>query len=258
MYLIKGFDFRGHKDTISRQKRSSPDNSQQKSVQIASDVKLLIKQELRLLQNQICAKDEKLCRSGPKGNTGRRGRPGTRGKPGPPGRSGPEGPPGKHGPIGPQGPVGIKGDLGLPGDPGPAGPRGPQGVKGAKGEPGQSISAPSLLQPPVGTTVNESRTAILKCAVHGNPPPQVTWSKLNSSLPVGRHVVESSGALIVKDAKPGDDGVYSRRAKNLLGSVNATAKLIVQCKFYTFSLSFLAMMRGVLLCQYQCRNKKQT
>ena len=86
---------------ISRQKCSSPDNSQQKSVQTASDVKLLIKQELRLLQNQICAKDETLCRSGPKGDTGRQGRPGIRGKPGLPGRSGPEGPPGKHGPIGP-------------------------------------------------------------------------------------------------------------------------------------------------------------
>ena len=195
-------------------------------------MRLLIKQELRLLQNQICAKDETLCRSGPKGNTGRRGRPGTRGRPGPPGRPGPEGPPGKHGPIGPQGPVGIKGDLGVPGDPGPAGPtsRGPPGVKGAKGEPGQSISAPSLLQRPVDTTVNESQSAILKCTADGNPPPRVTWFKLNSSLPVGRHVVESSGALIVKAVRPGDDGVFSCRAKNLLGSINATAKLTVQCK----------------------------
>jgi len=124
--------------------------------------------------------------------------------------------------------MGIKGDVGLPGDPGPEGPRGPPGVKGAKGEPGQSISAPSLLQSPVGTTVNESQTAILKCTADGNPPPQVAWSKLNSSLPVGRHVVESSGALIVKDVKPRDDGVYSCSAENLLGSVNATAKLIVQ------------------------------
>ena len=246
-YLINGYDFQGHKDTISRQKRASPDNSQQKSVQTASDVKLLIKQELRLLQNQICAKDETLCRSGPKGDTGRRGRSGTRGRPGPPGKTGPEGPPGKHGPIGPQGPIGIKGDLGLPGDPGPVGPRGPAGVKGAKGESGQSISPPSLLQPPVATTVNESQTAILKCTVNGNPPPQVTWSKLNSSLPVERHEAESSGALIVKDVRPGDDGVYSCRAENLLGSVNATAKLTVQCKFYAFSFS--VMTRGVLLCQ---------
>ena len=225
-------NFQGHPETILRQRRASYDNSQQKSVQTASEIKLLIKQELSLLQNQICAKDETLCRSGPKGNTGRRGKPGTRGRQGPPGRPGPEGPPGKHGPIGPQGPVGIKGDRGVPGEPGPAGPRGPPGVKGAKGEPGQSISAPSLLERPFDKTVNESQTAILKCTADGNPPPQVTWSKLNSPLPVGRHVVESSGALIVEDVRPGDDGVYSCRIENLLGSVNATAKLTVQCKFH--------------------------
>ena len=107
----------------------------------------------------------------------------------------------------------------MPGDPGPVGPRGSPGMKGDKGEPGQSISAPSLLQSPVGTTVNESQTAILKCIVDGNPRPKVTWSKLNSSLPMGRHVVESSGALIMKDVRPGDEGVYSCRAKNLLGQV---------------------------------------
>ena len=104
-------------------------------------------------------------------------------------------------------------------------------MKGVKGEPGQSISAPSLLQRPVGVTVNESQTAKLKCTPDGNPSPKVTWSKLNSSLPVGRHVVESSGALIMKDVRPGDEGVYRCRAENLLGQVNASAKLTVQCKF---------------------------
>jgi len=130
----------------------------------------------------------------------------------------------------------IKGDPGVPDEPGPAGPRGPPGVIGAKGEPGKSISAPSLLQPPVKTAVNESQTATLKCTVDGNPLPQVTWSKLNSSLPVGRHVVETSGALIVKDVRPGVDGIYNRRAENLLGSINATAKLTVQCKLLFVSL----------------------
>jgi len=57
--LIYGFDFKGHRDAISRQRRSSPDNSQQKSVHISSEVKLLIKQELRLLQNQISDKDKR-------------------------------------------------------------------------------------------------------------------------------------------------------------------------------------------------------
>ena len=126
--------------------------------------------------------------------------------------------------------MGIKGDVGVPGDPGPVGPRGPPGMKGEKGEPGQSISAPSLLQRPVEMTVNESQTAILKCTVDGNPSPKVTWSRLNLSLPVGRHVVESTGALTVKEVKPEDEGVYSCRAENLLGQVNASAKLTVQCK----------------------------
>ena len=135
------------------------------------------------------------------------------------------------GPQGPIGPLGIKGDLGIPGVPGPMGPRGPPGQKGTKGEPGQSITAPSLLQSPVKTTVNQSQTAILKCSADGNPTPLVTWSKMNSQLPVGRHVVEASGALILKDVRPGDEGVYSCKAKNLLGSVDASAKLTVQCKY---------------------------
>ena len=232
-------------------------------------MKRLIREEFRLLQNHFCTKNETLCRSGPKGNAGKRGRPGTRGRRGPPGKPGSEGPPGPvglkgdlgvpgnpgpmgpqgppgpvgikgglgvpgnpgpKGPRGPTGPLGIKGDLGIPGVPGPMGPRGPPGQKGTKGEPGQSITAPSLLQSPVETTVNQSQTAILKCLADGNPTPQITWSKINSRLPVGRHMVESRGALILRDVRHGDEGVYSCEAKNLLGSVNASAKLTVQCK----------------------------
>ena len=190
-----------------------------------SDVQRLIREELRKLQDQICAKDHVLCRTGPKGNPGRRGRPGLRGRRG---RLGPHGPLGEHGPVGPQGPIGLTGDPGLPGDIGPPGPRGPQG---AKGERGKTVSAPFLQEPLAGMTVNEGQTASLKCIADGHPPPRITWSKMNSPLPVGRHVVESSGALIVKNVKSEDDGVYSCRAENLLGSVSASAKLTVQCKF---------------------------
>ena len=104
------------------------------------------------------------------------------------------------------------------------------GQKGTKGEPGQSITAPSLLQSPVETTVNQSQTTIMKCSADGNPTPQITWSKMNSLLPVGRHKVESSGALVLKDVRTGDEGVYSCEARNLLGSVNATARVTVQGK----------------------------
>ena len=204
-------------------------------------MKLLIREEVRLLQNQICAKHKTLCRPGPKGNRGRRGTPGTRGRPGLPGKAGPVGLPGKHGPEGSQGPTGMKGDLGSPGNPGPAGPRGPQGVKGAKGESGQSISPPSLVQRPAKTTVNETQSVILKCTADGNPTPEVTWSKLNSLLPVGRFVVKPVGALILRDIRPNDDGVYSCKAANLLGSVNASAKLTVQCKSISLGTTWLTI-----------------
>ena len=79
--ILKHSYFPGEQDTLSRKRRSSLEEPQQKSTLTASEVQALIKQELGLLQNQVCAKDHTLCRAGPKGNMGRRGRPGTRGKP---------------------------------------------------------------------------------------------------------------------------------------------------------------------------------
>ena len=219
----------GDEESVSRYKRSVSSVSSLTTPQTTTpDVQRLIREELSHLRNQICAKDHVLCQKGPKGNQGRRGRPGLRGKAGKPG---PHGPPGKHGPVGPQGPIGLRGDPGVPGKIGPPGPRGPQGVKGERGK---TVSAPFLQEPLAGMTVNEGQTAFLKCKADGHPPPHVTWSKDNSSLPDGRHVVESSGALVVKNLKSEDDGVYSCTAENLLGSVSASAKLTVQCEFYLF------------------------
>ena len=54
-------------------------------------------------------------------------------------------------------------------------------------------------------------------------------------------MIEPSGALLVQDVRPDDEGVYSCRAENLLGSVTASAKLTVQCKLLVyFSVSFFS------------------
>jgi len=135
--------------------------------------------------------------------------------------------------------MGMKGDPGVPGDVGPPGPRGPQGVKGDKGEQGKSLSAPRLIEAPVGVTVIEGQTAVLKCMADGYPSPKLTWSKINSSLPVGRHVIAPSTALIIKNVKSEDAGDYSCSAQNLLGSTNASAPLKVQCESHHF-LSILS------------------
>ena len=72
------------------------------------------------------------------------------------------------------------------------------------------------MKAPIGVTVNEGQTAVFNCTVDGHPAPKVTWSKVSSSLPVGRHVIGPGTALIIKNTKPEDAGVYSGSAQNLL------------------------------------------
>ena len=146
----------------------------------------------------------------PKGIRRRRGRPGN---------------PGKHGPPGPQGP---QGPTGTQGDQGPPGPKGDQGPQGPKGDPGESISAPSIVSPLVSMVVNETGIASFQCDVKGNPTPQVTWLKKNSSLSDDNRIVQSRDELMIKDVTSQDRGVYTCKAENILGMVISSATLTVR------------------------------
>ncbi|KAJ7376489.1 hypothetical protein OS493_034225 [Desmophyllum pertusum] len=149
----------------------------------------------------------------PKASGERRGRPGYRGSPG------------KHGPPGPQGlpgPQGIQGTQGIQGPPGPKGPTGSNGV------PGKSISAPSIVAPPMSVVVNITGTASFQCEAEGNPVPKVTWLKQNSSLLADKRVVPSRGGLMITDVTSQDDGIYTCVASNILGVMTSSAKLSVQ------------------------------
>ena len=153
---------------------------------------------------------------GVKGNEGRRGRKGFQGAMGPPGRSGKQG-------I--MGPPGIRGEKGIKGD------IGPPGIPGIKGEPGESISAPKVtISPASQLIVNESNTAVLFCSVSGNPAAQLSWTKVNGSLPTNRTKVSSDGLLQIKDVRLQDAGKYRCVARNTLGNDEKVATLIVQSK----------------------------
>ncbi|KAL9952578.1 hypothetical protein ACROYT_G039848 [Oculina patagonica] len=152
----------------------------------------------------------------PKSIRGRRGKPGPRGSPG------------KHGPPGPQGPQGPKGNQGTQGIQGTPGPKGDQGPQGPKGDPGKSISAPSIVAPPMTMVVNETGTASLQCEAEGNPEPKVTWLKQNSSLVADKRVVPSRGGLMITEVTSQDEGMYTCVAKNILGEITSSALLSVQ------------------------------
>ena len=187
-----------------RQKRNAKNGNKKSNVsEIVS--REYIKKEVQLaISNLACVVH---C---PKGVRGRRGRPG---------------PPGKHGPAGPQGPQGPRGPQGNQGSPGPNGDQGPQGPKG---DPGESIPAPSIVSPPISMVVNESGIASLQCEVKGNPVPQVTWLKQNSSLPTHKPIMQSRGGLMIRDVTSQGGGVYTCRARNILGVVTSSATLTVQ------------------------------
>ena len=166
----------------------------------------------------------------PKGIRGRRGRPGSPGKlgqPGPQGNRGRPGPPGKYGPPGPQGPQGPKGSQGIQGPPEPKGHQGPQGPKG---DPVESISAPSIVSPLVSMVVNETGIALFQCDVEGNPTPDVTWLKQNSSLPDEKRIIQSCDVLMIKDVTSQDGRMYMCKAANILGVKTPSAALTFQGK----------------------------
>ena len=154
----------------------------------------------------------------PKSTRGKRGRPG---------------PPGKHGPPGPQGPQGPKG---VQGGQGPPGPKGDQGPQGPKGDPGESISAPSIVSPPVSLVVNKTGAASFQCEVKGNPKPQIMWLKQNSSLRADKRIVQSRGGLLITDLTSQDSGMYTCEAKNILGVMTSSATLTVQGKITLIDL----------------------
>ncbi|CAH3046810.1 unnamed protein product, partial [Porites evermanni] len=189
-----------------RHKRNSKINEETNVSEIISRGD--IKREVKLAMSNLACMAH--C---PRGIRGRRGRPG---------------PPGKHGPIGPQGPQGPQGPSGPQGDHGPPGPRGDQGPQGSRGDPGESISAPSIVSPPSSMVVNETGIASLQCEVKGNPIPQVTWLKVNSRLTTDKRIVQTRNGLMIRDVTSQDGGVYTCKARNILGVVTSSATLTVQ------------------------------
>ena len=84
------------------------------------------------------------------------------------------------------------------------------------------------MSPPLSIVVNETGAASFQCEVRGNPEPEVTWLKQNSSIFADKRIVMSGEALKIQEVTSQDGGMYTCKAMNLIGVVTSSATLTVQ------------------------------
>lgn len=92
--------------------------------------------------------------------------------------------------------------------------------------------APEIVVAPLNTTTIEGRSAVLFCNATGSPKPNVTWSKGGSNT-----TLSSFEELILDNLTRSHCGTkYKCIITNYLGSVEASARVTVYCKYkYTYS-----------------------
>ncbi|XP_062384604.1 striated muscle preferentially expressed protein kinase [Sardina pilchardus] len=80
--------------------------------------------------------------------------------------------------------------------------------------------------------VIEGRTARFDCKVSGSPPPEVTWSHLETPLQETDNIriLKEGGrhSLIITQVTQEDEGFYTATANNIHGDTDSTAELYVQ------------------------------
>ena len=87
-----------------------------------------------------------------------------------------------------------------------------------------SIMVHTIIQyVPVGGTVT------FDCHAEGDPPPAVTWVKVDGELPITASI--SGSMLTIPVVSLSDAGTYRCTATNVVGSQQSQVVLYVQCKF---------------------------
>nr|XP_039257330.1 peroxidasin-like isoform X1 [Styela clava] len=90
-------------------------------------------------------------------------------------------------------------------------------------------SPPVFTQRPEDLMVLQGDSALFQCHFTGNPSPTITWLKNGRRLPRDqRYLVMSSGTLLIRVVNPGDEGKYTCRLYNLVGTAESHADLSVR------------------------------
>ena len=70
--------------------------------------------------------------------------------------------------------------------------------------------------------------ASFPCSARGDPEPSINWYRSGNLISSDSHLsIQSNGSLIVKEVNNNHTGWYTCRAKNVAGSVEERAYLLV-------------------------------
>uniref|UniRef100_A0A672UFT6 Ig-like domain-containing protein n=1 Tax=Strigops habroptila TaxID=2489341 RepID=A0A672UFT6_STRHB len=105
------------------------------------------------------------------------------------------------------------------------------------------FSKPTFVIQPQNTEVLIGESVTLECGVSGHPNPRISWTLgTGSPLPQdSRFAITSSGGLFIQNVTFSDQGQYNCNASNTEGSIQATARIIVQAS--NFCSGFLPPLK---------------
>lgn len=97
---------------------------------------------------------------------------------------------------------------------------------------GSCVAPPTFVIQPQNTEVLVGQSVTLECSATGQPHPRVTWTRGDhSALPSDPRIsITSSGGLYIQNVNQADGGQYTCYASNNMGTIHATAYIIVQGK----------------------------
>lgn len=89
---------------------------------------------------------------------------------------------------------------------------------------------PEITMPPRVEVTVDNRAATLNCGHFGVPKPKVAWTRRGSDRPLteSRYQVQENGTLVIQNVEHNDQGEYTCKVTNKLGSAEASGRLDVK------------------------------
>ncbi|GAB6023129.1 hypothetical protein CHUAL_007213 [Chamberlinius hualienensis] len=89
---------------------------------------------------------------------------------------------------------------------------------------------PNFLKMPEDVTAIANETVTFECKVAGDPVPTIIWRRQDGKMPIGRAQIQEDKSLKIEHVTPTDEGEYICEAENVVGSVIASATLVVHSR----------------------------